>query len=36
MAPDEMKNLGFADLEESKLAPPKKEPEKGVKGELQW
>jgi hypothetical protein len=33
MAPDDFKNLGFA---EEKPKMPAKEPEKGVKGELMW
>lgn len=35
MAKDEFKNLGFAEPK-SKTPVTTKEPEKGVKGELQW
>lgn len=33
MAKDDFKNLGFAEKERAQV---KTEPEKGVKGELQW
>lgn len=36
MAKDDFKNLGFAEPVPKGMPPLGKEPEKGVKGELQW
>lgn len=36
MAKDDFKNLGFKEKEPASTPKPAAEPEKGVKGELQW